>query len=616
MSGKQKSEFKNVQAAKTVTAEVITERVQKLLDLVRVKRVYYIDDALRKDVDVEVFLGKIRFIYQGGNVEDRLKDIAIEDVEFSEPIEVVSETIKEKWGELQADRKLELLKELNKVLEDKQALLDDAVTPKVREYFPDGMLYYVDPNEWEAMLGNLNEEINEEDKVLLIFDQNLEGAGGKYLTQTGIDLIIQLKETALKDRAICALLTHEISLTEQELYYREQLKDKYENQISYLDFFPLSKQRLYEPEVFADGIKKTLINRHFEFIKDETIKVIREAQDKSLEKVKKLDTYDFDEAIIRTSAREGVWEIETLLRITEIIHKDELHQAILASNYPEKVNPEIKESLRFNDVQFTIPEDYKPYSEKDKLRHKELYQSGELINKLHKPIENGDIFELHGQKFILVAQPCDLMVRGKEPRQGKRNAKYVTLLKIDNILVADFVKKVKRPDSLTHFLADKHALDHLYEQPNDMGIVMFNESITVDVDLLDIIVYNEDGKCVFSFPNNSFETNLYNTAWEKRFGYIKEKIDRIKSNVDEAFHVIKDEIPERETFIKMNFYPKLVVNTTFDGQFDVSYFEGNTFDFGIKRIANYKAFNAAYLLERYTRHQSRTAELHDFSRKP
>ena len=39
---------------------------------------------------------------------------------------------------------------------------------------------------------------------------------------------------------------------------------------------------------------------------------------------------------------------------------------------------------------------------KVKIRHKEIYSNGELINSLHKPIENGDIFQINDEKI----HPC------------------------------------------------------------------------------------------------------------------------------------------------------------------------------------------------------------------
>ncbi len=593
--------------------EPIKDRVGKLAELLNVKKVYFIDDANCKDVDVEVFLGKIRHIHQQEEVVEKLNDIHIEGVTYSDPFDIVSANVKEKWSNFDRAKRHELLKKINQANEDQQSVMDYEVTPKIKEYFSDDLLVSIDPFEWETLLATLSDTIGDGEKLFLIFDQDLKNAGGKFSHISGIDLIIKVKESDLKDKVICALLTHEITLTDQELYYREQKKDSYEPSIEYADFFPLAKKRLEEPEVFADGIKKTFINKHFEIIKEETIKLVKESYGKSIEKIKKFNTYEFDETVIKSSLKEGVWEIETLLRIADIFQKDELMQAMSESDFSEKVNKEIKQSITFGDIEFFIPDDYKPYSDKVKIRHKEIYQSRELINKLHKPIENGDIFELDGEKFILVAQPCDMMVRGKSTKCGSRNANYVTLLKIDSISLSDYTAKVKKPNSMQHYLADKHGLLYFEDGQTSVGVVKFNEFITVDVDILDLIVYNELGSCTYVSPDNLFGPNLYNTAWELRFSFIKNKIDAFKEVIATAMANVRDEIENKSEYIAKNFYPKLVVGSSSKKTYTTIY-ENENFDFGIKRILNYKSYNAAFLLDRYTRYLSRTAELHDFAR--
>ncbi|HNP44487.1 MAG TPA: hypothetical protein PKM63_09400, partial [Panacibacter sp.] len=350
----------------------------------------------------------------------------------------------------------------------------------------------------------------------------------------------------------------------------------------------------------------------FETIKQETINIINDSYSKALEKIRKFDTYDFDEAIIKSSGKEGVWEVETLLRITEIIQKDELQQIMSETHYPNKVNKEIKSSIRFGEVEFNIPDAYRPYSDKVKIRHKEIYSNGELINSLHKPIENGDIFQINDEKFILVAQPCDMMVRGKGNSAGKRTAKYVTLLQIDDITLIDFEKKVKKPNSMSHFLADKHGLFYFVDGSTNIGLVHFKKFLTVDVDILDLIVYNKSGVCTYTFPENNFNPDLYNTAWEKRFNIIKSKITKCKEIIDLSYINIRKDLENREDYIIDNFFPQLVVGGSLEKEYKMT-FKNNIFNFEIKRILNYKNYGAAYLLDRYSRYLSRTAELHDFA---
>ena len=47
--------------------------------LLNIKKVYFIDDANCKDVDVEIFLGKIRFVHQQAESAEKLSSVIIED---------------------------------------------------------------------------------------------------------------------------------------------------------------------------------------------------------------------------------------------------------------------------------------------------------------------------------------------------------------------------------------------------------------------------------------------------------------------------------------------------------------------------------------------------------
>jgi hypothetical protein len=53
------------------------------------------------------------------------------------------------------------------------------------------------------------------------------------------------------------------------------------------------------------------------------------------------------------------------------------------------------------------------------IRRQEIYEGREHINGLHLPIELGDIFHQteNNQEYILVAQPCDTMVRSSGARE-------------------------------------------------------------------------------------------------------------------------------------------------------------------------------------------------------
>ena len=69
-----------------------------------------------------------------------------------------------------------------------------------------------------------------------------------------------------------------------------------------------------------------------------------------------------------------------------------------------------------------------------KIQRFEIYDPGEELNRFHVPIDLGDIFrfESNGRVYILLAQPCDLMVRGDGLRgyEDKKHARTAALVEL------------------------------------------------------------------------------------------------------------------------------------------------------------------------------------------
>ena len=99
---------------------------------------------------------------------------------------------------------------------------------------------------------------------------------------------------------------------------------------------------------------------------------------------------------------------------------DQSYQKLIAAKIPEKVAlclEEISAKLR---LVSNVPPDSKTFPITPnawEIQHKELYENPSYINKNHLPIELGDIFKKGSKKYILLAQPCDLMIRSNGKRE-------------------------------------------------------------------------------------------------------------------------------------------------------------------------------------------------------
>lgn len=613
------------------------ENLGTLLALLNINQVYYIDDENNlHDIAFELITAEINKIF-GKNKEEELKAIELEGWDRNLPLEGVRDSLQVLWPSISFERKLKLHKELLSISNGDVIPSDFKRNEKVKEQFPQSIdVKVLSPQEWESEKINLQNKHGNNNRALGLFDEELIHAGERFVNTKGQDLIVEIKKMGLSDVIICTLLTHKTT-SQEELNYRnsiiEHRKQENKDELHKNEFFPLAKDRLDIPEVFADGIKKTLLNKYVEVIKDKTLNIIKQSYQEATKKLENLDIYDFEKAILWASQDEGAWEPETIIRISDIIYENELKRKMVETDYILAINPSLKESQKFLDISFSIPQNAQPYSDKLKLRHYEIYDSGEIINPLRKPLENGDIFEFNGNKYILVAQPCDMMVR----KSGERHGRVATLLKINREYpVKDYNDKLRKKG---HYLKEKHPLYYFKLGTDDVGLADFTDYLVVDMDYLELCVFNEKGECKIAFDNPSDKRYLSN-AYEIRLNNL---VERIKSDYNRLSKINKlIQVKTRNAFsrkinkllprfnkkniilrtnykaqlkvIEKELYPKFILASTDNTQDSISMQPHGGFDFGFKRVAKYKDYGAAYLLDRYTRHLSRIAEPHDFAR--
>jgi hypothetical protein len=109
-----------------------------------------------------------------------------------------------------------------------------------------------------------------------------------------------------------------------------------------------------------------------------------------------------------------------------------------------------------------------------------MFESGAHINRLHLPIEIGDVFAKTdgnaAKRFILLGQPCGLMVRPNGARQPQMNQVLLGEVQV--------VEKSSRYDEIIPYFGDDPASKHC---------VRFKRIHSVPVIVLDLCVFNEDG---------------------------------------------------------------------------------------------------------------------------
>jgi hypothetical protein len=606
-----------------VKADLIN-RLNSILEKVSVEKIYFVDDAINLTTDKNTFIGLVEKIVSAGNIS-QLREINIQNgINFSIEEEVLSDHIGEVWDGIKPGKQFNYYKKIYAIAGEPEAINDLNVANNLKEYFPGDIFEALTPQQWDEKRDQILQSINANKRILVLFDQDLRLAPGRFSNQNvkGETLITELLESPVHHQVIKALFTHTITDCDAELTERNDICTRV-HALTPDIFFVLAKARLEKNEMFADGIKKTCLNTFCEDIKSKTIGILEEAQKRTITRLRGFDTYDFDHTVFKSSGAEGVWEPETLLRITDIIFRDEVRQLMIDKNYVPDVNQSICDASEISRVNFEIDDTSSTYSEKLKLRNQEIYEKESLLNNLRRPIDNGDIFlitdgDLKGRKFILVAQECDLMVRGGESDKGKRGTKVANLLPIEVLTYDGLIAAMKRKYSsdieksrfLTHFYAEKFKLEYFENGTTKVGIVDLSKAINVDLNVLDLIVFNETGEAVLDLNEPTFNKAFHNSAWKSRYEIISKEFQEEATKLNELYAAISkidDQTVELKLQAKINRLLTFIVSVGVQ----INYHE-NKFAFGLKRISRLRMPKSKYLMDRYYQYLSREAEPHDF----
>lgn len=591
----------------------VKKQLNALLEIEGIKSVYFVDEA--NVVDVDAMIGIItQGEYTGKKQEigDVVRNLLPTELNYPS----VSDYVRQIWEELGPIQQSALAAQIANIVNPERGS-DLTIVSKLQEYFDN--LVLLTPNQWKSQKSQISKN---KTKVLVLFDEELKDSfpdkGHKFIeeiVEEGWSIIVPI------------IFSQSISTYSEEITWRNNLVEQSSNSLKKEDFFALSKSRQNDLGTFVDGLKKAMLNNYVEQIKNASLDIFDSAMKLTKQEITNLDPYHFDDVILKTSAKEGVWEPFTLLRILRIIQEDSIHNEMVQTSYVRRMNAAIETAKRINEIDILKPSGYQPYIEKQRLRHKELFLSGNIINSLNYPLENGDIFEVQTLKgeefFILVAQECDLMVRNN----GSRNSNVGTLLPLEKIGLDDLSnsKKESTIKDLYKDVITTHAIRYYDENQDTIAKIVFKNALHVSIDFLDLSVLNKNGRAQIFFDPSSEVILDLSQSWVNRYKLLKEKFENLSLQTAKyqelvkkadskiigrwirRFFVRKDFTQKLQTAILPPFsFPENIVN-------EVS-FSNKSFELGIRRIQRLRDLEAKYLLEKFTRYQSRRADLHDFAK--
>jgi hypothetical protein len=382
------------------------------------------------------------------------------------------------------------------------------------------------------------------------------------------------------------------------------------NQIPFNTFLPIAKERRSELSKLAEGIQMLVLNLYASTMKRIVKNVMHQAANDANAALDKLSVFEFDDIVLYSSLKEGVWEGETLVRLFSLLQQ---HHGWLKLASPQNAG-EFNRQVRIA-REIALPRLIKDYTTEDawQLRRMELYQEGASLNGFHTPLRLGDVFQLKAShQYILLAPPCDLMVRSRTAdergKRGKENElAYVELFRLRDINYAGMAKL--NNDQLRALAFLKH-----YKK-GKLGRISFKERIVVPIQVLDLAVLNSDGSCKIDFNNLPPIPIQFHPAWEARYNILLEHFRQLVNPLDGINAILEKPESSQGEKDALEIMKTAYLNPNNALPKSPSYKAG-LLDFEFKRVAHYKNHASQHLLAAYANFLSRAAEDHDFSEAP
>lgn len=596
-----------------ITLDDAKKAISKLLKATNITEVYYIDDIFQDDKEIdehfEEFLAAIEECLSEGHTEDIPKKIIYAGIDNLE------DEVRRWWTEMTLDQKKQMLKRYISGYEENRQ-------PTVSiQAVMDERCICCSPSVWDKEYKtNVKAKISAGQSILLLFDYALskERTGLQY-AEEALDL-----DT---DCAYCGIISNQFRIDNEF-----QQRDDYKKQNPKHYIYPLSKERLTidteDYSAFISGLKNILWVKHIELIKEHTNAILQKAFNETINRYLDIQPPTYKQIIVDSSYTEGCQEIDTTLRLFQIILDKKIKESITEDTLSliNKNSDLILDIQAQSDVNCQYPEvnDQAISFIKD-----ERFLDGSIINSIYAPIQNGDIFKINKTLYILLCQPCNISIRS-EGKRGSNDYDTGFLVKLDltkNIGVSkkhtfysvwskienELQNKGVRPEILQ---SQKKELAKLLELENASNIpltfkignpgklytVRLKDFHTFSLSLLDSVSFNKDGKAIINSVTTGRPIWLHRNLYERQ----KQIIDQMKD-----WRQFKHNLNELCYDCQWLFDIKAISSKLFNG-IKYEYSENDQIILPIQRIGHYRRPYSDDLLTQFSHYISRAGFPHPF----
>ncbi len=452
-------------------------------------------------------------------------------------------------------------------------------------------------SQWTKDYGRSGESLTDDELkkkgTLFLFDQDFSNEseiGGTI--DGGINIIKNLLARDSDIPIMCGLLSHTFDPGDEINKWKEFAR---EYGIDNDRFVLISKQNLTEDiPGFIWRLRLPILSKYCNVLKEQASDILNKSFKESNKEINELNVYDFEKIVFHSSSAEGIWETDTLFRLYNIYHKHSIYQNILETQGIFETTNKLREISKIE-----MGRSNGNHSKLWKIQRLEYYEDGKQINKLHRPIELGDIFaNTEGKKFILLAQPCNLMVRTSNPKGNRANDFH-------EVILAEIKLPEKKENSSLY-----SELLYFDENTGESWYIDFRKTHSVLLCILDLCVFNPEGDARISSDENCPPAVL--PAWNYRFNILKKKFEAIIAEYSkysdkkyEEDFLKKYLLPKCPAYGKALFTPKLQIDREN---------EKSTIKYNCKRVERLCKQHAEAILLKYSHYISRSAFDHDFGK--
>lgn len=565
-----------------LVAEAI-KSIEGLLDSVNIRKIIYVDDKFDIEHQKEKIFAYLKNYKKEGKKIEELEGIKWELVQVA--FEGQLEQVWAGWSDEQKEKCFRLISV-------EQENIDVIPTAILEKNLP-GRLIKLTPSEWEKSKKEHLAITEDTDKFLCLFDMKLNGNG-----RDGLAYVEELLKTDYAGRVYCGIFSQEFEPDGEQTWCEQKKRER-----AVRNFYPISKKRLADEHSivgFTEGIKNVLLVQHIENLKNESKGILKESWEHVKARLDAVTPPTFNRIVQKTSYDEGIWEIDSLFRLINILIDQETKKAIIDEEKRKRFKEAVKEIRNVEKVETLKPDEFSN-PQLEQLQKEEIYYKGEIINALHFPLSNGDIFKIKGKEYILLCQPCNLAIRS-EGRRGNCERAFLIELQQKNI---DFLDS-KPKQALSAYEEIKGCRDN-----NKLKVAYFPTFKSVLLTIFDLVVYNKNGIAELYFQAESVPEVIHE-PWRKRYNTIKKELKKYRDVIIALESTQIKNKNDRQLLYNFINSPQCMKDIHAEGieAYDKAQ---DAFIFPIERISHYKNTYSMDLLNKFMQYLSRNGFDRDFT---